>query len=182
VEEPGGSTPSDRGAAPNDQIVREARRIEESADFGAQVQFEAAKYWGTLGTCLSLIGAVAAFASGAAILQVEDLKTVASLLAFVAGSLGVVNLVIRASDKSSDCTRAGRAFRRARDEARVLANIDSARSPSTARERLATVVAQYNEADEHAPMVGWAFWAVRRARRNLKHGLTSFYVDDDETP
>jgi hypothetical protein len=159
------------------ECVMEARRIEESADFSAQVQFEAAKYWGGLATSLSLLASVAAFASGATILQAPEWHTAAGLLAFIAGAIGVVNTVTRGQEKAADCARSGRAFRRVRDMARQVANIDSLGEVESLRQRLHETVSAFNIADEQAPIVGWAFWAVWRARRNLTSGLTKYRVD-----
>ena len=161
------------------EVVKEARRREESADFAAQVQFEAAKFWGWSSTSLSLIAAAAAFGSGASILQTPSWAGVAGLLAFIAGSASVADLVLHGSDRRDACTRAGQAWRCVRDQARVLANIGSLEEgfPEAWPGRLADLTAAYDAAEDRAPLVGWAGWAVRRARRNLAKGLTAYAVD-----
>ena len=161
------------------EVVKEARRREESADFAAQVQFEAAKFWGWSSTSLSLVAAAAAFGSGASILQSPPGSGVAGLLAFIAGTASVADLVLHGSDRRDACTRAGQAWRCVRDQARVLANIGPLEDgfADAWPGRLANLTAAYNAAEDRAPLVGWAGWAVRRARRNLEKGLTQHAVD-----
>ena len=151
------------------ELAQEASRIEQVARFSAQVRFEAAKYWGTLDTFLTLTAAVAAFASGAAILQSSTLDPLAGLLAFVSGALGTAATVVRGQDKAAACTRSGRGYRVVRDQVRVFRKIDlKSMSPADARVRLAEIAREFDEVDEQAPIVGWAFWAEWRARRSIR--------------
>jgi len=157
----------------------EARRIEETADFSAQVQFEAAKSWSALDGVLTLGAAIAAFASGAATLQGPSAVALAGLLAFGSGALAAAATVVRGQDKAYSSVRAGRSYRRVRDRARVFVNLDTrgGESSSVTGSHLAEIIRAYDDADELAPVVGWAFWAVWRARRNIRNGLTRFGVD-----
>ena len=42
-------------------------------------------------------------------------------------------------------------------------------SAADARAHLDEIARSYNAADEEAPIVGWAFWAERRARRSIRN-------------
>ena len=161
-------------------IGEELSRLEESARYSAQVQFEAAKSWHrwnlTLGVPASIFGL---FASGAAFTEKFDawiVGTGALIGAALAGTMTVLGAERRAT-RAKTCANT---FHDIQDDARRLLTIDlSGMDQDEARAGLTVLTDRYSETRQTADAPARTFY--NRAKSNLTEGGQRFAIDAANT-
>ena len=162
--------------APLLSIGEELSRLEESARFSSQGQFEAAKSWQhwnlLLGVPASIFGL---FSGGAAFTDTFPswvVGTGALIGAALAGTLTVVGAERRAA-RAKSCAGT---FHDIQDEARRVLLIDLASMEhEQARETLTSLCDQYSKTRQTADATARRFYS--RAKKNIKQGGQRFAID-----
>lgn len=164
---------------PNDltPVGEEISRIEESARYSAQVQFEAAKFWHhwnlVLGVPASFFGL---FTGGAAFTETLPswvIGTGALIGAALAGTMTVLGAERRAT-RAKACANT---FHDIQDDARRLLTIDLATmSLDEGHAALTSLCDRYKEARQTADAPARRFY--QRALRNLREGGQQFAIDE----
>ncbi|MFD8395553.1 SLATT domain-containing protein [Streptomyces sp. NPDC059680] len=162
-----------------DQLSKEAKRVEESAMWSGQGQFEQAKIWrGTnlsLGTPATALAAIA----GAATLASTAGRYWAAVAALSAAALSAVMTSLGLARRIEQAQTAANAYLALQQDARVFYDIDlPAMEYGEARAALGELIARQQEVNKSAPIPTKR--AYRRARKNIEGGGQNYNVDEHE--
>jgi hypothetical protein len=163
-----------------EEIFRELRRVEESAELSAQTQFEQAKVWKTLHTWISLpaavIAGVLALGTGGCLLADVLSKEVAGGLVIAAAALGGIVVWLSAANRANSAETSANEYLALQGDARVTRIIDLRVAEfSQAREMLAEILEQQNSINRQAPTSSRV--ARKRAARNIREGGLKYNAD-----
>jgi hypothetical protein len=160
-------------------IEVELRRLEESAMYSAQGQFEQTKLWRTVNYVLGIPASVLAGAAGATALAATAGRVTAGILAIVAAGFGAVLTTINASHHLNQAAAAGNAYLEIQTAARQCREIDLPYlTLNDARQALAELTARRDEQNRTAEPPNRL--ARRKARKNIDSGGQSYAVDAKE--
>jgi hypothetical protein len=169
---------SDPTPAPDrDALEAELSRLEESATYSAQNQFEQSKLWRGANLLLSGPAALLAALSGGAGLADADNRTLAGVLALIAAGLGALITAVNPSSRAERAHTAGNAYLLLQTECRQARLLDlPSRDPADIRERIATLTARAGELNSTADIPSGL--AAKRAKRNIDDGRQRYAADD----
>ncbi len=163
------------------RIEQELLRIEESATWSAQAQFEQAKQWRGVNLMLGLPASVLAAVSGATALASTTGRFVAGVLALAAAAFGAVLTTVNASHRTSQASAAANTYLEIQTAARQLRTVDLPYlTIEEARAALAELTARRDEQNKTAEPPNR--WAYRRARKNIGAGGQDYAVDTVTEP
>lgn len=159
------------------ELGAELKRVEESAMYSAQSQFEQAKIWRGTNLVIGGPAAVLAAISGGAGLADAGNRTLAAVLALVAAGLGAIVTTLNAAGRADRAHSSANTYLAIQTDARQLRNIDlPAMEPEAARQALADLTSRQQEANVSADIP--ARIAYRLAKRNIeKTGGQTYAVD-----
>ncbi|MEI5006356.1 SLATT domain-containing protein [Streptomyces zaomyceticus] len=173
MTEPDGPSEATRRSA----IETELKRLEESAKYSGQMQFELTKQWRGVNLGLGLPASVLAGISGAAALVSTAGRVPAGILALVASGCGAILTTINASHRMNQAAAAGNAYLEIQTAARQAREIDLPYSSiDEARQALAELTARRDEQNKTAEPPNRR--AYRRAQRNIDGGGQTYAVDE----
>ncbi len=145
--EPGRGPDVDTTAAIRDEL----ERIEESAKWSAQCQFEQAKQWRGINLALGLPASSLAAVSGAAALASTTSRVVAGVIALVSAAFGALLTTVNASHRTNRATAAANSYLEIQTAARQARLIDlPTATPDEARSILAELTARRDEQNKTA--------------------------------
>lgn len=157
-------------------IEDELKRLEESAMFSAQQQFEQMKLWRGVNLSLGLPAAVLAAAAGATGLAATTGRVIAGILALTAAAFGALLTTVNASHRMNQAASAANAYLEIQTAARQLREIDLPdMSIDDARASLSELTSRRDEQNKTAEPSGWL--SRRRARANIAEGGQTYAVD-----
>ncbi|HAM02643.1 MAG TPA: hypothetical protein DCQ30_10545 [Acidimicrobiaceae bacterium] len=157
-------------------ISDELERIEESAKYSGQTQFEQAKFWRGFGLVVGLPAAVLAAISGGTGLADAAARVPAGAEALAAAGLGAVLTAVGAAKRVSNAHASGNAYLSIQTDARQLRLIDlPTLDAEQARQHLAELTKRLADANAAADLP--AFYAYWRGRGNIERGRQSYAVD-----
>ncbi|MET7368071.1 SLATT domain-containing protein [Streptomyces sp. NPDC005566] len=173
----GASEPvTDGGASRSRAFDAEFRRLEESAMWSAQCQFEEGKRWRATHWALGLPATLLAAVAGTTALVESTGGTTAGILALLSAGLGAVLTTVNASQRASQAVAAANVYLSIQTAARQHREIDLPDWTSTgAREALAALTARRDE--QNAGTDPPSRRAYRKARANLNAGGQTYTVD-----
>lgn len=167
-------------AARRSAIEVELKRLEESAMYSGQMQFELTKQWRSVNLWLGIPASVLAAISGAAALVSTAGRVPAGILALVASGCGVILTTINAAQRMNQAAAAGNAYLEIQTAARQVREIDLPYSTiEEARQALAELTARRDEQNKTAEPPNTR--AYRRAQRNIGSGGQTYAVDETTT-
>lgn len=167
----------------------ETLRIHESAEIGAQSQFEQSKIWRVLNYWLGVPAAVTATLAGSVILSGKgewNLAGVSStviggLLTLVSAALSATLTTVNASRRMTQAQSAGNAYLQLQTDARQLATIDITKlAYDEARHELTSITNSRNELNKTADIPGKRAYKRANSRLNTEKGQ-DYAVDQDQT-
>jgi len=157
-------------------ISIELSRVEESAQYSAQIQFEQAKQWKSVNLALGLPASVLAAASGATALTAAAGRVAAGFLALASAAFGAILTTLNASHRMNQASAAGNAYLEIQTAARQAREIDlQGWDLDEARSALAELTARRDEQNKTAEVVNKR--AYRRAKQNIETGGQDYGVD-----
>ena len=168
------------------QAIRdELSRIEESATFSAQTQFEQAKRWSRANLWLGVSASVLAGIAGSlALAETGDLgRGIAGPLALIAAVLGVILTTLNANARTNQASAAGNAYLSIQNDARQARLVDlDHEALDEMRTRLAELTARRDEQNKTAEVPSHRAYTL--GKRNIERGGQSYSVDaaHDEEP
>lgn len=158
-------------------ISDELERLEESAMYSAQIQFEAAKQWRGVNLGLGIPASVLAAVSGATALTATTGRIVAGVLALVSAGFGAILTTINAAHRMNQTASAANAYLEIQTAARQARIIDLPdMSIEEARAALAELTARRDEQNKTVEPPNRR--AYRRGSRNISRGGQSYRVDN----
>jgi hypothetical protein len=166
--------------AEDDQAIKdELSRIEESAMFSAQAQFEQAKYWRAVNLILGVPAAVLAAVAGATALASTTGRVPAGIIALVAAGLSAITTTLNAAQRTEQGQAAGNLYLALQSDARIARETDLPRqSFDEARAALAELRVRQDEINQSSALPArYAYW---RARKNIEQGGQRYQIDRGE--
>ncbi|WNI26174.1 SLATT domain-containing protein [Streptomyces sp. ITFR-16] len=153
----------------------EFRRLEESATYSAQTQFEQAKRWRALHWALGIPTTLLAAVAGTTALVESAGGTAAGILALLSAGLGAVLTTVNAPQRAGQAAASANAYLEIQTAARQHREIDL---PDWALpEALAALTARRDEQNAKAEVPGMR--AYSRAKANVGVGTQTYAVDEN---
>lgn len=160
-------------------IAAELRRLEESAMYSSQNQFEEAKKWRGINFGVGVPTSIFAAISGALVLSDSSINLVAGVLALLAAAGGAILTTVNAAQRMNQASSAANAYLEVQTAARQARLIDLPHQEVTeARAILSELTARRDEQNRSAEVVSSK--AYRAAQRNISRGGQSYEVDDED--
>lgn len=157
-------------------IEDELQRLEESAKYSAQAQFELTKQWRGINLTLGLPASVLAAVSGATALISTTGRIPAGILALAAAGFGAILTTINAAQRMNQAAAAANAYLEIQTAARQARQVDLPYlSIDEARQALAEITARRDEQNKTAEPPNKR--AFKRAKANIKNGGQTYSVD-----
>ena len=159
-------------------IRYELSRVEESARWSAQMQFEATKLWRGVNLALGIPTSVLAALAGATALATSTGRLAAGIVALGAAGLGAVLTTINAGDRMNRAASAANAYLEIQTAARQLSRIDLPHMDlDEARAAVSELTARRDEQNRVAEPPSSRLY--RRASANFKAGGQTYEVDKE---
>jgi hypothetical protein len=172
--------PEDAEAARRRAIATELARLEESAMYSAQIQFEETKTWRRVNLSLGVPASALAALAGATALAATAGRVTAGILALISAAFGGVLTVVNSAHRMNQAAAAGNAYLEIQTAARQAREIDLPYlTVDEARTVLAELTARRDEQNKTAEVPGTR--AYRKAQKNIKAGGQTYAVDTNET-
>ncbi|MGW5421666.1 SLATT domain-containing protein [Streptomyces sp. NPDC003943] len=159
-------------------IEAEFRRIEESAMYSAQCQFEETKRWRAVNLLLGIPATLLAAVAGTTALVDSAGATAAGILALLSSGLGAVLTTVNAPQRTAQAAASANTFLEIQTAARQHREIDLDRwTPEEARQALTALTARRDEGNAKAEVPSRR--AYRKAQANLRAGTQAYAVDGE---
>lgn len=157
-------------------IGKELSRMEESAKFSAQAQFEQAKYWRAVNLILGVPAAALAATAGATALASTTGRVPAGIIALAAAGLSAITTTLNAAQRTEQGQAAGNLYLALQSDARIARETDlPCQSFDEARAALAELRVRQDEINQSSALPArYAHW---RARKNIESGGQSYDID-----
>ncbi|MEU2747197.1 SLATT domain-containing protein [Streptomyces collinus] len=157
-------------------IADELRRLEESAMYSAQMQFEAAKHWRGVHLMMGIPTSLLAAVAGTTALVESTGRIAAGILALASAGLSAIMTTVNAPQRVSHATMCANAYLEVQTAARQTRTVDLAGLPvDEARAVLAELTSRRDEQNRAADPPGRR--AYRRAQTNIGSGGQTYAVD-----
>lgn len=161
-----------------DNIIKEARRIEEDTLYSAKGQFIAANFWTKFHLWMGVPTAIlAAIAGASALSQFENHNIVAGILAIMVAALTAVTTFLNPNEKANSHLNAGNKYNSLRNKARIFCEIDSCEETSIQEliKQLKELAKQRDELNQNSPQIPKK--AYEKAKKGIEEGEADFKVD-----
>ncbi|MFC5219797.1 SLATT domain-containing protein [Streptomyces coerulescens] len=157
-------------------IADELRRLEESAMYSAQMQFETAKHWRGVHLMLGIPTSLLAAVAGTTVLVESTGRVAAGVLALVSAGLSAVMTTVNAPQRMTHATACANAYLEVQTAARQTRTVDLPVLPvDEVRAVLTELTARRDEQNRTADPPGRR--AYRRAQANIGRGGQTYAVD-----
>lgn len=176
------ATDSDIGT---DQVRRQAiecelHRLEESATYSAQIQFEQAKRWRGVNLGLGIPASLLAAVAGGTALAVDGWETIAGIVALLSAAFGGVLTTVNAAHRMNQASSAANAYLEIQTAARQARLVDLPYVPvDDARNTLAEITARRDEQNKTAEPPSRK--SYRKGTKNIQSGGQTYAVDKPTT-
>jgi len=161
-----------------DNILKEARRIEEDSLHSAKGQFVAANFWTNFHLWIGVPTAILAAITGASALsQFENHNIIAGILAIIVTALTAVTTFLNPNEKANSHRNAGNKYNSLRNKARIFCEIDSCGEESNQEitKQLKELAKQRDELNQNSPQI--PIWAYKKAKKGIEEGEAKYKVD-----
>lgn len=170
------STSSQPGPDQRAAIRDEAARLEESAKWSAQGQFEAAKAWRTSNWVLGGFTTASSGVAGVLAFATDTLQVVAGILAICAAITAAVHTTLKPDKRAELAQGAGNDYLTLQGDARRLLSLDSPQGDlDTLRKNLDSLAKRQSEINHRADVT--PRFAYKRAKKNIDSGGQRYEVD-----
>lgn len=157
-------------------IADELERVEESAKFAAQSQFEETKRWRGVNLWLGIPASTLAAAAGASVLATQEGRLLAGFAALAGAAFGAILTTVNATQRMNQAAASANAYLEIQNAARQARLIDlPGQDYDTARATLAEITARRDEQNRSADVPGHR--AFTRGKKNIARGGQTFEVD-----
>lgn len=161
-----------------DEIIREAKRIEESALYSSKGHFAAASIWRMIHFCIGLPATVlAAIAAAAAFSEFDSGHRLGGWISIGVAALSALATFLNPNERAAAHLEAANSFGSLQDRARIFWTIDcwAGDSDSTLNRRLKDFVEEKSESNRKSSQIfRLAYWI---AKRGIAAGEADYKVD-----
>ena len=161
-----------------DEIIKEAKRIEEACTYSAKGHFEAARFWSNFHLYLGIpIVVFSAVAGATALSQFVNSKIIAGLLSILVAVLSGLMIFLNPNEKSGTYLNAGNNYDSLQNKVRMFWSIDCWREKSDdiLTEKLRYYSEQKDKLNQACPQIPW--FAYQSAKRGIERGEANYKVD-----
>lgn len=169
-------------AQPRDEIIKEAKRIEESTLLSSKAHFAASHRWGLchliVGVVVSVLSAVAAAFTFSA-----RWPEAVGTLALVVTILSAVSTFLNPNERAAKHLASGNGYDSLSNRARIFATIDCWADGADARdltERLKRLADEKSKLNAESLQI--SPWDYRKAKRGVAAGEGAYAVDKPQQP
>jgi len=165
-----------------DEIIREAKRLEETTLHSAKGHYCAARRWNGRNLWLGLPMVVISSIAGAAAFthaakEYFWLGIVAGAASITVAVLSAINTFLNPNEKEAAHLTAAHAFDKLNNEARVFWSIECwYGTEETLTAKLKDLIARKDQLNSDSPQI--PRWAYLEAKKGIKEGEASFHVDE----
>lgn len=160
-----------------DEIIKEAKRLEENTLYSSKGHFAAAQFWGGshlwIGMAISAVSAVAA-----AFTFSDSYRLAVGILALVVAMLSAVATFLNPNEKAATHLTAGNSYDALCTRSRVFWTIECWKEGNTEQiltEKLRDLCDEKTKLNQSCPQIpGWAY---KRARQRIEAGEGVYQVD-----
>ncbi len=164
-----------------ENIIKEAKRVEEDSMYSAKGHFVAANFWTNFHLWIGIPTAIlAAIAGASALSQFDNHNIIAGILAIIVTALTAVTTFLNPNEKANSHRNAGNKYNSLRNKARIFCEIDCCREDSDQEfaKQLKELAKQRNELNQNNPQI--PRWAYKKARKGIEEGETKYKVENEE--
>ncbi len=161
-----------------DEVIKEAKRIEEALLFSSKKHFVAAQGCSVFHFCLGLpMVVLSGVAGAAAFAQFDKGHTIAGYISIVVAALSAVMTFLNPNAKAAAHLQAGNGYDSLMNRVRIFWSIDCWRDESeqVLTEKLKYFSEQKDHLNQSSPQPPW--WAYPIAKRGIEAGQGDYAVD-----
>ncbi|MDX5568430.1 SLATT domain-containing protein [Streptomyces sp. ID05-04B] len=160
-------------------IESELKRLEESAMYSAQIQFEQTKQWRGVNLALGVPATLLAAISGTAALVNTSGRIAAGICALASAAFGAILTTVNASHRMNQAAAAANAYLEIQTATRQAREIDLPYwTADEARSALAELTARRDEQNKTAEVPNRR--SYKKAQKNIEGGGQTYAVDEPE--
>lgn len=162
-----------------ENLVKEARRIEEDSLYSAKGHFVAANFWTNFHLWIGVPTAIlAALAGASALSQFDNQNIIAGILAIIVTALTAVTTFLNPNEKVNSHRNAGNKYNSLRNKARIFCEIDSSGENSDQEliRQLKELAKRRDELNQNSPQI--PRWVYKKARKGIEEGEADYKVDE----
>jgi len=162
-----------------DEVIREAKRIEESLLHSSKGHFEASRFWGNFHLWLGIPVVIMSTMAGASFLtKFEYGNVIAGVLSLCVAVISAVMTFLNPNEKVSAHLNAGNSYDALMNETRIFWAVDcwGQASEETLTEKLKYISEQKNELNRKCPQI--PKFAYQQAKKGIDAGQAKFTVDE----
>lgn len=168
----------DREHSMEDEIIIEARRIEQDSNHSARGHFMAASFWTTLHIWVGgATAVVAAVAGTSALAQFDHHNVIAGILAIIVAAVTGIMTFLNPNEKAALHRNAGNDYTALRNNTRIFRNIGRSQNLSEhdLHKRLKDLSDRRHDLNNNNPQIpGWAY---RKGKKGIEAGESDYQVD-----
>lgn len=158
-----------------EDIIKEAKRIEESTLYSAKGHFAAAQFWSDFHLWIGIPAAIIAGISAASALA--DINIVAGILSIIVAGLSAVTTFLNPNEKASVHLNSGNNYDALQNKVRIFWTIDCWRenSEQVLTEKLKDLSEEKNKLNRACPQIPQ--WAYNKGKKGIDAGEAAYQVD-----
>ena len=166
-----------------EEIIKEAKRIEESTLFSAKGHFAAAEIWSRFHLGIGIPNAISAAVAGAIAFSFSSnfwIHLTAGTLSIIAAGLAALLTFLNPNEKAAAHLNGGNNYDALNAKVRIFWTVEcwAEKSSRILTQKLKDFADQKDKLNRTCPQI--PSWACRRARRGIEAGEGSYNVDQTE--
>lgn len=166
-----------------DEVIKEAKRIEEACLFSAKRHFISAKFWGGLNSWLGIPAVLLSGVVGVSVFSDFDkTHTLSKLSSILVAGLTSLMTFLNPNQKSSAHQDSGNSYDALLNKARIFWSIDCWEEKSTEvlTGRLKGISEEKDRLNKTSPQtIGFSYFLAKKA---IERGEASYSVDNQDVP
>lgn len=163
----------------HEEIIREAKRIEEDALYSSKGHYSASYFWTNFHLWIGIpIVILAAIAGASSMAKFDPNNIIAGIIAIAIAALSSVMTFLNPNQKSSIHLNAGNRYNSLQNRARMFWSIDCWQEESDAVliSRLKEISIQKDNLNQNSPQIPQ--WAYKSAKKGIASGEAGHLIDN----
>ena len=163
-----------------EELIKEAKRIEESSLYSSKGHFKAASMWGQFHIVLGLpMVVLAAVAGASAFAQYDTEKNLAGVLSIVVVVLSSISTFLNPNKRAAEHLNYANKYDALLNKVRIFRTIEcwEESSDQVLSERLKRFSEDKSTLNQNSPQIPWAAYML--AKQGIKHGEAQYQVDEN---
>jgi len=160
------------------ELIKEAKRIEEDSLYSSKGHFCAAQFWSNLHLWLGVPTAILAAVAGvSALVEFNNHTLIAGLLAMIVSALSAISVFLNPNEKANSHHDAGNQYNALRNSARMFSGIylDMDGNDESILKEIKEMSEKRNILNQKSPQIPKR--AFKKARRGIGEGEADYEVD-----